>query len=72
MADQQYKPTGEQHNYPPASQETDWQTEHGGLKQDGTPDKRVGTGVISSRSLQAAITNANIRARVCSGQGRPP
>jgi hypothetical protein len=52
MADQQYKPTGEQYNYPPASQETDWQTEHGGLKQDGTPDKRVGTGGMSSRSLQ--------------------
>ena len=52
MADQQYKPTGEQYNYTPPSQETDWQTEHGGLKQDGTPDKRVGTGGMSSRSLQ--------------------
>ncbi|CAN9166012.1 hypothetical protein CC77DRAFT_1014941 [Alternaria alternata] len=44
MADQQYKPTGEQYNYTPASQGANQQTEHGGLKQDGTPDKRVGTG----------------------------
>jgi hypothetical protein len=49
MADSQYKPTGKGDHHLFTSHETDWQTEHGGLKQDGTPDKRVGTGGMSTR-----------------------
>jgi hypothetical protein len=47
MADQQYKPTGKENRHFSTLQQTNWQTEHGGLKQDGTPDKRVGTGGTS-------------------------
>jgi hypothetical protein len=72
MADQQYKPTGKGNQHLLTSQETDWQTEHGGLKQDGTPDKRVGTGGMSTRFLKYATMIANMQSRICPGQGRSP
>lgn len=40
---EQYKPTGENMKMARLNY-THIRLEHGGLKQDGTPDKRVGTG----------------------------
>jgi hypothetical protein len=61
-----YKPTGESqlHSdlcYPLAFQPghtTNRSTEHGGLKEDGTPDKRVGTGgMYRFCDFNEALTN---------------
>lgn len=39
-----YKPTGNSNHPPPDVNDTNGRPEHDGLKEDGTPDKRVGTG----------------------------
>jgi hypothetical protein len=46
-------------------------TEHDGLKQDGTPDQRVGTGRQSCIQDSLTCVSTDTLSRVRSGQGGP-